>query len=156
MRFCLVLGVFLLPLIFCEQEPEERAATRDVFTTKTTGRVKLTCKFTIVYTGTTANTRASNALNCVPKPKKTTRVTNSKIKSRTGNEYTITMNVAKTGRGTFTKILVKPKAQPGGSGKGSGAPSGSGKGSGPPGGSGKGSGAPSGSGEGSGPPGGSG
>merc|ERR1719187_2893107 len=85
MRFCLVLGVFFLPLIFSEPEPEERAATRDVFTTKTTGRVKLTCKFTIVYTGTTANTRASNAINCVPKPKKTTRGVSSLL---LGYEFT--------------------------------------------------------------------
>merc|ERR1719244_406629 len=130
---------------------EERAVTKDVFTTKTTGSAKLNCKFTIVYTGTKANTKASNALNCRPKPKKTTRVTNSKITSRTtGNSYTITMNVAKTGRGTFSRITVKPKVQPGGSGKGSGLPGGSGKGSGPPGGSGKGSGPPGGSGKGSG------
>merc|ERR1711892_1267152 len=129
------------------------------------GRTKLKCKFTLMFKGDAVDTKKSKA-KCTG-AKKTEKVVNAAVKSKSGAEYSISMTVAKSGSVKFTKVIVTSVAGgsegsgssgSGGPGKGSGGPGkgsgsgGPGKGSGGPG-KGKGSGGP-GKGSGSGGPGG--
>merc|ERR1712123_100656 len=120
------------------------------------GRTKLKCKFTLMFKEDAVDTKKSKA-KCTG-AKKTEKVVNAAVKSKSGAEYSISMTVAKSGTVKFTKVIVTSVAGgsegsgssgSGGPGKGSGGP-GKGSGSGGPG---KGSGGP-GKGSGSGGPGG--
>merc|ERR1712123_424640 len=120
------------------------------------GRTKLKCKFTLMFKEDAVDTKKSKA-KCTG-AKKTEKVVNAAVESKSGAEYSISMTVAKSGTVKFTKVTVTSVAGgsegsgssgSGGPGKGSGGP-GKGSGSGGPG---KGSGGP-GKGSGSGGPGG--
>merc|ERR1719483_279943 len=112
------------------------------------GRTKLKCKFTLMFKGDAVDTKKPKA-KCTG-AKKTEKVVNAAVKSKSGAEYSITMTVAKSGSVKFTKVIVTSVAG-GSEGSGSSGSGGPGKGSGS-GGPGKGSGGP-GKGSGSGGPG---
>lgn len=114
------------------------------------GRTKLKCSFTLVFKGEDVDTKKSKA-KCSG-AKKTEKVVDAEVKSKSGAEYSISMIVAKSGSVKFSKVLVLATAVgSGGPGQGSGGPGGPGSGSGP-GGPGTGSGGPGGPGVGSGGP----
>merc|ERR1712123_550490 len=109
------------------------------------GRTKLKCKYSLMFKEDAVDTKKSKA-KCTG-AKKTEKVLNAAVKSKSGAEYSISMTVAKSGTVKFTKVIVTSVAGgsegsgssgSGGPGKGSGGP-GKGSGSGGPG---KGSGGP--------------
>merc|ERR1712123_398814 len=114
------------------------------------GKTKLKCKFTLMFKEDAVDTKKSKA-KCTG-AKKTEKVVNAAVKSKSGAEYSISMTVAKSGTVKFTKVIVTSVAGgsegsgssgSGGPGKGSGGP-GKGSGSGGPGGPGAGPGGPNG------------
>jgi len=98
------------------------------------GKTVLRCNFLLVFKGETVDIRRSKA-KCTG-AKKTEKVTNARVKSSSGAEYSISMTVPKSGKAKLNKVLIMTAPGNEGAGQGSGPPVGPpGKGSGGPGGS---------------------
>merc|ERR1711892_2782 len=157
MRTFLPLLAVLLPLALAETDSFKANVV--------SGKTKLKCTFTMVYTDTKVDTKKSKA-KCSG-ARATTRVTNAEVVSSSGAVFTISMTVPKSGNAKFQKVsmalgsssgsesgLVGPPGKgsvsggPPGKGSASGGPPGKGSGSGGPPGKGSGSGGPPGSGSG--------
>merc|ERR1719318_347161 len=137
MRISLTLLAVLLPIVLGEKD--------DFKASLVSGKTKLSCSFSMVYTNTKVDIRKSKG-KCKGAIKKTIRFTGSEVAS-SGVVYTMTMTVTKTGVVKFQKVSMVVESPGGGGSEGPGTGSGGpGKGSGGPGkgsgGPGKGSGGP--------------
>ena len=87
MRIILTLLAVLLPIALAET---------DIFKADVvSGRTKLKCSFTMLYTGSKVDTKKSK-IKC-SRVKSTTKVSNVEVTSSSGSVYTISMTIAKSG-----------------------------------------------------------
>ena len=68
------------------------------------GKIKLKCSFSMVYTNTKVDTKRSSA-KCSG-AKSTTRVTNAEVTSSSGTVFTVTMTVPKSGTAKFQRVSM--------------------------------------------------
>ena len=96
MKISLTLLVAILPLALGETDSFKAEIV--------SGKLKLSCTFTMVYTRTKVDTKKSKG-KCKG-GKKTANVAGVEVASRSGVVYTMTMTVAKTGAVKFKKVSM--------------------------------------------------
>ena len=96
MKISLTLLVAILPLALGETDSFKAEIV--------SGKLKLSCTFTMVYTRTKVDTKKSKG-KCKG-VKKTANVAGVEVASRSGVVYTMTMTVAKTGAVKFKKVSM--------------------------------------------------
>ena len=86
----------ILPLAIAETEKFKAEVV--------SGRTKLKCSFSMVYTGTKVDTKKSSA-KCSG-AKKTTKVSDAEVTSSSGTVFTISMTVPKKGNVKFVRVSM--------------------------------------------------